>query len=155
VYVIDTNSVRVMGNYYPETFPTFWDHVSELVAAGRLLSVREVRKELDGQNTAAHVAAWVATNSGLFTAPAPQEMTHVASIFAVPHFQQMIGEKQRLRGYPVADPWLVARGMEFGAIVVSEEEAKPNSAKIPNVCEHFSVECIPLQELLRREGWRY
>ena len=53
VYVVDTNSFRVMGNYYPETFPTFWGHLGTLAESGRLVSVREVLKELEEQNTIA------------------------------------------------------------------------------------------------------
>lgn len=144
-----------MGNYYPDTFPTFWQHVEDLVAAGRLTSVREVGKELSLQNTTAHLADWVDAHSGLFEAPIPTEMQHVATIFAVRHFQQLIGEKQRLRGQPVADPWLVARAMTTNGVVVSEEAPKPNSAKVPTVCQHFGVQCVTVQEMLRREAWRF
>jgi hypothetical protein len=42
--------------------------------------------------------------------PTGQEMEHVAEIFKVPHFRQLIGQKQQLKGLPVADPFLVARG---------------------------------------------
>ncbi len=30
IYVIDTNSWRVFGNYYPEAFPSFWDEIGIL-----------------------------------------------------------------------------------------------------------------------------
>ncbi len=155
VYVVDSNSFHVMGNYYPETFPSFWEHLQALHTAKRLLSVREVEKELNAQHTAAHVLNWMSTRSDMFTAPTGQEMVNVGKIFQVAHFQQLIGEKQRLRGYPVADPWLVARAMALPAVLVTEEAPKPNSAKLPNVADHFGAECIPLQEMLRREGWRY
>jgi Domain of unknown function (DUF4411) len=30
-YVLDTNSFRVFGNYYPEIFPSFWEEIERLV----------------------------------------------------------------------------------------------------------------------------
>ena len=93
IYVLDTSSFRIFGNYYPESFPTFWDQLNALVAAGRLDSVREVKKELDFQSVSVHLDAWIAANSSLFRAPTEEEMYTVAEIFAVGHFRQLIGEK--------------------------------------------------------------
>ena len=46
-YVLDTNSFRVFGNYYPESLPSFWDEIEKLVADGLLVSCRKVAKELE------------------------------------------------------------------------------------------------------------
>ena len=35
-YVLDTNSFRVFGNCYPESFPSFWDRIEKPVAEGCL-----------------------------------------------------------------------------------------------------------------------
>ena len=126
-YVLDTNSFRVFGNYYPESFPSFWDEIEKLVADGLLVSCREVAKEME----------------------------YVAQIFRVPHFRQLIGVKQQLKGSPVADPFLVARGALLGASVVTEETLKPNAAKLPNVCEHFGVRSTNVQGFLVEVGWRF
>ncbi|MBK8246690.1 MAG: DUF4411 family protein [Gemmatimonadetes bacterium] len=82
-------------------------------------------------------------------------MEMVAEIFRVPHFQQLIGEKQRLRGQPVADPFLIARAKALGWSVVTEEVMKPNAAKIPNVCQHFGIPCTDMKGLLTSLGWKY
>lgn len=155
VYVVDSNSFRVLGNYYPARFTTLWDQLDGLVAAGRWTSVREVAKELDRQNVSPHVDSWAQANKKIFAPPSSEEMVKVAEILTVEHFQQMIGEKQRLRGWPVADPFIVARAMVSGACVVTEEEWKQNAAKIPNVCEHFDVACTNLEGLMDREGWQF
>ena len=126
-YVPDTNSFRVFGNYYLESFPSFWDEIEKLVADGLLVSCREVAKEME----------------------------YVAQIFRVPHFRQLIGVKQQLKGSPVADPFLVARGALLGASVVTEEALKPNAAKLPNVCEHFGVRSTNVQGFLVEVGWRF
>ncbi len=155
IYVFDTNSFRVTGNYYPDTFPSFWNHFNGLVESGRLMSVWAVRKELEAQNTSAHLEHWLHTCHQIFSKPTEQEMACVTRIFQVRHFQQLIGKKQLLRGGDVADPWLVARGMTSGGIVVTEESPKPNAANIPAVCGHFGVRCASIREALASEGWRY
>jgi hypothetical protein len=154
-YVVDSNSFRVLGNYYPDRFPTLWAQLDGLVEAGRWASVREVKKELDLQNVSPHVATWAETHKVIFTAPSAEELQRVAEILAVEHFQQLIGAKQRLRGSPVADPFIVANAMVTGRCVVTEESHKEHAAKIPNVCEHFGVDCVNLEELMAREGWRF
>jgi len=155
IYVVESNSFRVLGNYYPARFPSLWEQLDALVADGRWTSVREVRKELDRQNVSEHVDIWVESNKGIFLPPTSGELEQVAAILAVKHFQQLIGEKQRLRGWPVADPFVVARAISYGACVVTEEERKKNSAKIPKVCEYFGVECTNLEGLMDREGWTF
>ena len=145
----------MLGNYYPARFPSLWDELDALVEEGRWTSVREVRKELDRQNVSEHVDRWVESIKGMFLSPSSDDLARVAEILAVRHFQQLIGEKQRLRGWPVADPFVVARAMVVGGCVVTEEDRKPNAAKIPNVCEHFGVQCTNLEGLMDREGWRF
>lgn len=155
MYVFDTNSFRVLGNYYPDVFPSFWVELEKLVAAGEVGSVREVEKELELQNPIEHLIAWCDANKPLFPTPTEEEMHGVADIFAVEHFRQLIGEKQRLRGFPVADPFLISRARAIGAIVVTEEVLKPNAAKIPNVCQHFGVRFMDVRGFLQEQGWRF
>lgn len=155
IFVFDTSSLRVFGNYYPETFPSFWQEIGNLVGAGRLLSVREVLKELDKQSPSEHLNDWAAKNSHLFSPPSVEEMSFVAEIFRIPHFQQLIGQKQRLIGAPVADPFLIARGRAADGCVVTEEAVNPNAAKIPNVCQHFGIRCVNVKGFLSEVEWSF
>ena len=75
--------------------------------------------------------------------------------FEVAHFRQLVTEDVLLRGGFVAEPWLIARARVVGGCVVTEEKKKPNAAKIPNVCEHFSTDFCNIEGLFEREGWRY
>lgn len=102
-----------------------------------------------------HLNAWVDGHPNLFLDPTGQEMEQVAEIFKVPHFRQLIGQKAQLKGMPVADPFLVARGAILGACVVTEEVLKPNAAKVPNVCAHFGVRSTNVQGFLVEVGWRF
>lgn len=55
VYVFDSNSFGVLKNFYPAAFPTFWEHFDALVDDGRVVSVREVRKELVRRSDSEHL----------------------------------------------------------------------------------------------------
>lgn len=154
LYVLDTNSIKVLAGYYPKTFPTFWDQFNALVSDGRIVSVEEVRKELEFLLRSAHLIEWV-ERQDIFTPPNGDEMRYVNSIFAVEHFRPLINERAIALGRPVADPWLIARAMDQDACVVTEETHKPNAAKIPNVCDHFGIEHMKLQDMLAEEGWRF
>jgi hypothetical protein len=155
VYVFDTSSFIVLENYYPGRFPSFWSQLTALAAAKRLQSVSEVWKELNRENTRDFLLDWIKPRQALFPAPAPPEMTFVAGIFAVPAFQALVKQKSRLKGSPVADPWVIARAANLGGTLVTEESRDPKLVRIPKVCSHFKVPCMNIEGLMAKEGWKY
>lgn len=155
IYVFDTSSFRVLRNFYPARFPSFWDGFNPLVAQGDVVSVREVRRELELLLDKPHLREWVTNHESLFLQPSSEEMGFVAKIFAIPHFQGLIGEKQRLNGSPVADPFVIASAKVRRGCVVNEERLRPNAAKIPNVCQHFGIQCTNLEGFMQRLGWSF
>ena len=115
---------------------------------------REVLRELkDGPDN--HVLDWCKANNGIFATPDAAEMPFIPRIFAVRHFQQLIGEKQRLRGTPVADPFLIARAHALQGTVVTEESPKPNKPNIPAICAHFGIPCMKLGDFMRANRWTF
>lgn len=60
-----------------------------------------------------------------------------------------------LVGDPAADPFVIARAKIIGGCVVTEEKLKPNAAQIPNVCDHFGIDCTNLEGLIEAEGWQF
>ena len=155
VYVFDTSSFIVLSHYFPDRFPTFWENLNAAVDAEAVLSVREVFNELDGHMSKEHLEDWVQSNKSIFRTPSSEEASFVAEIFSVPHLQFLVTETQRLKGSPVADPFVVASAKIRGGCVVTEEAKKPNAARIPNVCEHFDVDCCNLEEFMSRSKWEY
>jgi len=155
IYVFDSNSFGVLKNFYPGVFAGFWEQFDSLVAQGRIVSVREVERELSRREDSQHLVDWVAENHAIFSGPTEPELERVREIFSVAHFQQLIGQKQLLKGYPVADPFIVARAGELEGCVVTEERFRPNAAKVPNVCDHFGIECTNVEGMLDREGWSW
>jgi uncharacterized protein DUF4411 len=154
IYVFDTSSFIRLNSYYPDIFPGFWQQFDETVAAGDIVSTREVPRELEREDPD-HVFAWAKKNASVFGTPTAEETKFVGRILAVPHFQQIIGTKARLTGTPVADPFVIACAYVHKGTVVSEERRKPNSAKIPTVCDHFGINCLNLEEFMRAIGWTF
>ena len=153
-YVFDTNSFRVLGNYYPHQFPTFWRQFNQAVINGKIISVREAQRELESQVNPP-LSDWVNHQRHIFMEPRPFEMHFVSEIFSVPHFFNLVNKKNQLTGRPCADPFIIAKAKFIDGCVVTEEKETPNAAKIPNVCERFGVDCTNLQGFMRRENWTF
>lgn len=155
MYVFDTSPISTLfKNYYRKRFPSLWANFDELVAEGKLVSTREVARELeDGPVESAR--NWAADQHDLFAVPTAAEAAIVAQIFGVAHFQQNIELQKLLRGGRNADPFVVARAHDQNRAVVTMELLKPNSAKIPNICAHFGVPCMTLEEFMEEEGWEF
>lgn len=156
LYVVDTCSLNKLAHYPRDVFPSFWSALNNLVDKQRLTSVREVLKEMERWTACPQdIMDWLDSNKHIFETPSEDEMKSIREILAFPSFQRMIGKRPMLEGTPAADPWIVAKARVLGACVITEEKAEPGSAKIPNVCEYFGVECLNLEGLLRREQWKF
>lgn len=155
MYVFDTSPLSsLFKNYYRGRFPTLWDRFDALVAEGRIVSTREVMRECtDGPVESLRL--WAAAHQDFFQVPLAAEGAFVAQIYGVAHFQQNIELRKLLRGGRNADPFVIARATSDGRCVVTLEEFKPNGSKIPNICDHFGIGCLSLEEFMEREGWEF
>jgi Domain of unknown function (DUF4411) len=154
-YVFDTSPLSALfRNYYRSVFRTLWQGFDALVDGNRVLSTREVLREIQGSPLEA-LRTWADAHRELFPTPTADEARMLRSIFEVPHFQNNIEGKKLLRGGLVADPFVVARAAVASATVVTMESLKPNAADIPNICQHFKIPCLTLQQFMEAEGWRF
>lgn len=155
IYVFDTSAFIVLKHFYPNTFRSLWTGLDQLIEQGNLISVREVFNELHAYNDADFIQDWAKQRQDIFTKPSNQELAFVQQIFAIPHFQNLIGAKAMLKGTPVADPFVIAAAHVRQGAVVTQEQLKPNAAKIPNVCKHFGIHCHNLETFLSQQGWSF
>jgi hypothetical protein len=155
VYVFDTSCFIILKSYFPTQFPSFWDKFDDFVEKGKIISVREVSRELETHSKRSFLEEWIKKNKAIFKIPNAEEMNFVKQIFQIQHFQYLIKRKSILSGTPTADPFVIASAKVHNGCVVTEEEFKENGAKIPNVCQHFGVDCTNLEGFLDREGWRF
>lgn len=155
MYAFDTSPLSTLfKNYYRSRFPTLWDRFDGLVDEGRIVSTREVRRECN-DGPVETLRTWAAVQQNFFHVPTAAEGGFVGQIYAVPHFQQNIEQQKLLRGGRNADPFVIAKAATSGCAVVTMEKLKANSAKIPNICQHFGIECLSLEEFMEREGWQF
>lgn len=155
IYVFDTSSLSKLKHFYPAVFKSIWTGLDDLVNCQRVISTREVWNEMQRGSADRHTNDWLSQRKHIFTTPTAAELQFVAEIFRIPHFQGLIGEQQRLKGTPVADPFVIACAKIRNGTVVTEEQLKPNAAKIPNVCKHFDIPCIDLEEFMQQQGWSF
>lgn len=120
-YVIDSSSLIYLGKFFPSRFPSLWKHFDELSANGRLISVRECRKEIGNYGENDFIKEWAKNHSEIFLPASPVESSFIAQIFSIPHFSQLISEKAILQGKPVADPFLIASAKVKNSILVTQE----------------------------------
>ena len=157
-YSLDTSTLsQVYRSYYKGRFPTFWTRFDELIISGRAVSVSEVEEELRNARGLPEVVNELKLlNAEFFSLPTAAEQAFVSEIFRVQHFRNLLSAQSIQKGTPVADPFVIAKaGASPGMCVVTEEKGSPNAAKIPNVCEHFGIESINLEQLMEREGWQF
>lgn len=156
IYVFDNNSLsNVLNHYYRDRFPSFWEKLDGMIQNKRVISVREVQLELEERFDKASVNQLKQHNGDFFEAPTPEDLSFITEIYSVPHFRQNLTRKKLLEGGPYADPFIIAKAKTKKAIVVTEESAPKNAARIPNICAHFGVDCMKLQGFLVSEDWRF
>lgn len=154
-YVFDNGPFSsLFRNFYRKTFRTLWENFDALVADGSILSTREVLREIE-DSADQSLRDWSRLSQHLFETPTAPEGLFVAKIYAVPHFQHNIEQQKLLKGGKVADPFVIAKAAVEGRTVVTMEKFKKDGAKIPNVCRHFHVPCLSLEEFMESENWEF
>ena len=154
-YVFDTGPlIDLFRHYYPSRFPSLWKNFHSLLSEEELISVSEVYNEINFRDDT--LTSWAKKEKAkLFSEPTIEEFQFLNEIFQVQHFQAMIRKQKMLQGNPVADPFVIARAKVLDCQVVTAEKFSENSAKIPNVCEFFSVQCTNLEGFMEQEGWTF
>jgi len=156
IYVFDTSSLSVIfKHYYRDRFPTFWDCFEPAIGEGAIISVKEVKREIN--ESVPRLFEWSKEHKEFFAEPTQEEFVFLTKIFKVRHFQTLIKKRERLMGKPVADPFVIAKASIYGkeGCVVTEEANLKNAARIPNVCDHFSIECINLETFMEKQNWSF
>lgn len=155
-YVFDTNSLsNVLNHYYRGRFPSFWEKLDEMIDDRRVVSVREARFELESRFDKAVIEQLKTPNSDFFEDPTMEELAFITEIYSVPHFRLNLDRKKLLQGGYFADPFIIAKARVKKGYVVTEEDKPDHGARIPNICEHFKIECVKLEGFLVKEDWKF
>lgn len=143
----------MLKHYYQSRFPSLWCDFNCLIRLGRVTSVSEVYNELEKGPLSGN--QWVRTNKSIFTSATEDEAYFVREIFNAKQFMGKFKKKDIEGGSPFADPFVVAKAAVNNGVVVTLETSKPGSANIPNICEHFKVVCVNLEEFMIRAEWEF
>ena len=153
IYVFDTSPLSALfKSYYRRRFPTLWEKFDLLVQECRLVSTREVMREIE-DGPIESLRDWTANNHNLFPTPTASEGAFVARIYGVAHFQRNIEQQKILKGGRNADPFVIAKAAVTAGTVVTMEVLRPNAARIPNICEQFGVPWVSLEDFMEKESW--
>ncbi len=153
-YIFDLGPFRILiNNYYESTFPTLWGSFNEMIVEEEIISVREVFNEIKRKTD--RLVTWAENNKNVFHQPTEIEIEYIKDIFEVNHFKQLIKKGKILKGSPVADPFVIAKARYHKGCVVTQETYKPNSARIPNICKYFEIDCINFEEFMNTEDWNF
>lgn len=146
IYVLDTNIIRKIFFHLPKrgkAFELVWQALEAGIERGEYISVDECFNELAGQfSKDVEAFKWLNERKKMFLNPNNNESLIIKKIFENPKFRESIHSKNIWANRPSADAYIVAKACEIGAIVVTAEEYKPNSAQLPNLCTSLNVEYI-------------
>lgn len=153
-YLLDANVfIQARNLHYGMDFcPAFWDWLDTAHAAGRVLSLEQVRNELTDQD----LSAWARARDTMF---APPEASVVPSLGLVSQWAATAGyEPTAVHTFlQVADYFLVATAHAQGLAVVTHEVAANTTkkVKIPNACLALGIHFTTTFAMLRAEGARF
>ena len=160
IYCIDTSALIDLKRLYPtDVFPGLWDKLADLVAERRLIAPREVLKEIEKKDDV--LLHWVKRHKSMFRPQSREQLEMAREILS--RFPSLVDQAKQI---PDADPFVIGltrlktREIQrtlFGGecIVVSHETSHAGKPRIPDVCRCYHTQCIRVEELFRREKWRF
>lgn len=152
MYVFDSGAfIDLFRHYYKDTFKSLWQKFDKLIEDGKIISVMEVKRELEIHDD--KLADWVKNHSKIFLKPNQEEANVIMHLYANLNFEHNIKKQDKLQYCNEADPFVVAKAKITGYKVVSTEKYKNGGAKVPNLCEYEGVEHLSLEEFMKEEKW--
>ena len=151
-YSIDTSSlIDAWYIYYqPGTFLSLWKEIEELGKSGILCAPKEVKDELKTYEEREDnpLYRWGQEQAHMFVDQTPEMQIEI---------QRLSDSCKRLvrpgRLRPDADPYVIALAKVNGWTVITEEKRERGQLKIPNVCEHYEIDCIDICTFVHSQGW--
>ncbi|MFJ2688320.1 DUF4411 family protein [Pseudomonas sp. NPDC087342] len=159
-HLLDSNTlIEAKNRYYGMTIcPGYWSWLIHQHQAMEIASIVQVRDELSKGND--ELTHWAKENAEIFDAANDANTQAVFASIASKIAEQIPlmkpGAVEDFLGG--ADPWLIAKAMTTGAVVVTQEAYNPAVRRkftIPNVCEAFGVPYMNTFELLNKLEARF
>lgn len=159
-YVWDSSSlIKLFGNFPPPRFPSLWKKFDKLVEGGRIVSVREARREVADHGDP--LSTWANERKDTFHEPTKEDLEFVERLFRNKHHQGLIKKKNLMDSAPVADPFVMAKAKSLAGCAVTEDGffrdggIKPNAPLMAPICEILGIDCVHLDGFMQKEDWRF
>lgn len=141
-YCLDTNAfVEPWNKYYSiKLCSEYWEILNNLGQKGIVFCPDQVKREIDKIDDS--LKDWLNSKPYFIRQETEEVQKYVRKILAKFPYLISVGANRSM-----ADPWVIAHAMAENATVVSKEYiANPSQRnsriKIPDVCQHFKVNCI-------------
>lgn len=160
-YVLDTSVfVEAKKRYYGFAFcPGFWEWIDQQNIVGKVMSIENVLEEISEKDD--ELTKWSKARADRLFLPidnSTRSKSKDVSRWVLDRRKEGFSRRSIERFTTKADYLIVTYAKVHVCIVVSEEvKVGPESkkVKIPNVCEHFEVDCIDTFQMLKREKVRF
>jgi hypothetical protein len=152
-YSIDTSSLVAGWSrlYPPDTFPGFWEGLSDLTEQGIVVASREVLREIERRDDALY--EWCKDREHMFVEV--DEPCQDRVIELMEKYPRFVDTRS---GKSVCDPFVIALADIHRpqlTVVTEERGGAPHRPKIPIVCVAEKIKYISLLEMIQKQGWRF
>lgn len=161
-YVIDTSSLIELNLSYPQDiFSGLWEMIEQLIDRGFLISPKEVFKEISAQDDT--LKEWAKKQEKLFVDLTPEQVRIATEIIAkYPSLAKAENEQFAADPFVLAlavamqkDPQKTLVPTKKNRIIVTEEKLRGQRVRIPFVAQGYKIDCIPILEMCRQQGWKF
>jgi len=154
-FVVDTNVLITLINYYPQNNPTFkaiWDEIKELIKQKNIFSTIVVYEEImEYLGKDDRLKKWAQAHKKQFFIPTNPEIFQLAKDI-IKAFPDLPDKKKLQTGEPDADPFIIALAKSEGAAIITQEK---DESKIPTVAKYYNIKCINLFEFFKEQGLKF
>ena len=150
-YVLDTGVFRKLLSSYPKggVFKSHWEQIDDGLKRQELISVDECYEELIRYyNEENDDRKWLKDRKSYFHYPSSEESLFIKELLKNKKYQEMIHYKNIISNAPSADPFVVAKAKIENATLVTIEERKPNSSRMPTVCDDLGIRAISYEDFM-------
>jgi len=146
--------------YKREFFSTIWDGLDALTEDERLIASEFVLEEIKRGNDA--LVKWANEHKSIFKRTNREQIEIVKEIMST-HGSLVKHNSEENQ----ADPFVIALAIEGKRkyedqmfpteefVVITDETYRPERIKIPNVCQHYGIECIDRFGFFDEMGWSW
>lgn len=154
IYCIDASALIDLRPFRRTVFVTLWANLDGLVAEDRLISPDEVLHELERGDD--ELLQWAREQRSI--SKPIDEQVWVLARDVVKGFPNLVDHTKLTAD---ADAFVVALALArpvsllSNCVVVAHERTRKGKTRIGDVCAHYGLDYLSIQDMFDREGWHF